>query len=103
MTWQTARRLTAESDKWGDKFFESRKAWLSERSTVAMEACVACAREYDAALDAEIATLKSLAPTEKITTTLHRAQMYKRLLARQLERMMRSDAAAARRLTEDGR
>ena len=102
MTWQTARRLTAKSDKCGDEFFESRKAWLSERSTVAIEACVARAREYDAALEAEIASLQRLDATDEVTSALHRAQMYKRLLARQLERIMRADPAS-RRSTEDGR
>jgi len=92
MTWKTARRLSAESDKYGDAFFEARKAWLMRADAGLRKQCLTTAALYQTALRKEIEHLERMDSTEDVTTALKRAKMYERLLARQLSRIKGQDS-----------
>ena len=92
MTWRIARRLTAESDKRGDDFLRAREAWNRTRSEKQRQTCIECARTYEQALELEIEHLESLEVSEDQKFALHRANIYKRLLARQLTRIRSAGA-----------
>lgn len=87
MSWQIARRLTADSDKHGDGFFEARKAWLQQPDTARRDACLSAAIAYRDALTKEIEHLQSMGDHEDAIVALKRARMYQRLLIRQLKRI----------------
>jgi len=87
MTGSLARRLSAESDRYGDGFFEARKAWLDRGDASLREQCLAAAALYATALRKEIEHLESLDDSEEVATALKRAKMYERLLRRQLIRV----------------
>ena len=89
MTWRNARRLTAESNKRGDEFLKARDAWQKgPRSETLRQRCLEHAARYEEALNLEIEQLLSLDDCGEKTFALHRANLYKRLLERQLARII---------------